>query len=388
MRRILQNALIDLVQRPLMNVAHWLGELGHDSASARLYSTLADHEPGPVRSAYLRYRSLLQENRFDEALAHFDEVVAAHPDAQNLYEYGTVLQQANRHLDAINAFERSLELDLDRSATHAHRAFSLMQLGRWIEAEAGLRRALRHDPLNRLAWHDLGMTLAQLERLDEAIDAFRSALAIAPDVATSMSLAYVLQAAARFAEAETVLREALTIDPDNALVIAELTGVLLHLERNDEAYALAADAGGRIPDHPAIVGTLVGALLAVDKIDEAVTHGERLLSLSDTAYGHALLAWAYLESQQIDKAAAAMSRADARAAAETEPTMGRDDLTATRVAVLSATGQHEAALKGFEQLRGKANGFYERDSSLQDYVKASRSALGLTDDPARTPSDG
>jgi tetratricopeptide (TPR) repeat protein len=385
-RRILQNALTGLVQRPLMNVAHWLGELGHDSASARLYSTLADHEPGPVRSAYLRYRSLLQENRFDEALAHFEEVVAAYPDAPTLYEYGTVLQQADRHLDAVDAFDRSLSLDLNRSASHAHRAFSLMQLGRWLEAEAGLRRALRHDPRNRLAWHDLGMTLAQLERLEDAVAAFQSALAIGPDVATSMSLAYVLGAGERFSEAEAVLREALVVDPDNALVIAELTGVLLRLERDDEAYALAAEANVRMPDHPAVVGTFVGALLAVDRIDEAVSHGERLVSLSDTAYGHSMLAWAYLESHQTDKAAAAMQRAETKAAAESEPSMGPDDLTAARVAVLSATGQHEAALIAFEQLRGKANGFYEKDSSLQRYVTESRSALGLTPNSDRPQS--
>ena len=370
-----------------MNVAHWLGELGHDSASARLYSTLADHEPGPVRSAYLRYRALLQEDRFDEALVHFEDVVAAYTDAETLYEYGTVLQQANRHLEAIDAFDRSLALDLDRSASHAHRAFSLMQLGRWVEAEAGLRRALRHDPRNRLAWHDLGMTLAQLERFDDAIDAFQSALVIAPDVATSMSLAYVLEAGARFSEAEAVLHEALTVDPNNALVIAELTGVLLRLERNEEAYALAAAARARMPDHPAVVGTFVFALLAVDKIDEAVAGGERLVALSDTAYGYSTLASAYLESQQTAKAAAAMQRADAKAAAEAEPTVGRDDLTAIRVAVLSATGEHEAALSAFEQLRGKAGGFYDRNSSLQDYVNASRRALGLNSGSDQTPSD-
>ena len=324
-----------------MNVAHWLGEQGHDSASARLYATLADYEPDHVRNAYLQYRALLQENRFDEALHHFEQVVAAHPEPGTLHDYGTLLQQNNRHAQAVEAFDRALELDIERSASHAHRAFSLMQLGRWAEAEAGLRRALRHDAGNRIAWHDLGMTLAQLERLDDAIGAFQAALAIAPDLATSMSLAYVLQAASRFSDAEVVLRQAHDVDPDNALVIAELTGVLLRLERNDEAYALVAAASERLPDHPAVLGTFVGALLAVDKVVEAVSIGERLVALSDSAYGHAILAWAHLESGETEKAAAAMQRADARAAAEAEPTISRDELTATRVAVRSAAGQHE-----------------------------------------------
>jgi tetratricopeptide (TPR) repeat protein len=335
MRRIFQNALIDLVQRPLMNVAHWLGEQGHDSVSARLYATLADYEPDHVRNAYLQYRALLQQDRFDEALHHLEQVVAAHPEPGTFHDYGTLLQQNNRHAEAVDAFDRALERDIERSASHAHRAFSLMQLGRWAEAEAGLRRALRHDPRNRIAWHDLGMTLAQLERLDDAIGAFQAALTIGPDLATWMSLAYVLQAASRFSEAEVVLRQALDVDPDNALVIAELTGVLLRLERNDEAYTLASEAVERLPEHPAVVGTFVGALLAVDKVDDAVSNGERLVTLSDTAYAHAMLAWAYLESGQTERAAAAMQRADAKAAIEEAATIGRDELAALRAAVLS-----------------------------------------------------
>lgn len=375
MRRLLRNTVLDLVQKPLMNVAHWLGEQGHDSASARLYTALAEFEPGPVRGAYLRYRALLQENRFEEALPHLEVVVAAYPDAQTFHDYGTLLQQLTRHEDAVEAFDRSLAIDPDRSDGHSRRAFSLMQLGRWTEADAGLRRALRHDDRNRIAWHDLGMTLAQLERVDEAIDAFRAALRIAADVATAMSLAYVLESRGRLSEAEVVLREALEIDGNNPLVISELASVLLRLERANEAYDFVAAADARIPDHPAIVGPLVYALLSVDQIDAALASAQRLVALSDTAYGHATLAWAYLQNDRPADALTAIQRAAAKAATEAEPTIGRDDLTAAHVAILSVNGRHDAALTLFDGLRGKADGFYERHPDLKGYVEASRNAL-------------
>lgn len=376
MRAIIQNILLGFVQKPLMNVAHWLGEQGHDSASARLYATLADYEPHHLRNAYLRYRSLLQEERLEEALVPLEELVTVHPDAVTLYDYGVLLQRTNRHADAVDAFDRSLSLDLNHPDCHAYRAFSLMQLERWTEAEAGLRRALRHDPRNRLAFHDLGLTLAQLERLDEAIVAFRSALEIAPDTATSMSLAYVLESLERLPEAETVLRDALRLEPQNALVISTLVEMLLQQERTDAACDLVTAADANIPNHPAIVGALVDVLLASDRLDAAVAAGERLVSFDDSAYAHAILAWAYLETRRPEDAAREIERAEAAAAAESDATISRDDLHAVRVAVLSANGQHREALALFEQLRDKRGGFYARNPELETYVRASRSALG------------
>jgi Flp pilus assembly protein TadD len=262
------------IHNALLNVAHWLGKRGHDSASARLYAALAEYEHDDVRNAYLRYRALLQEERLEEALAHLDQAVAASAgSAGMLHEHGVLLQRLQRHADAVDAFDRALTLDAAQSECHSSRAFSLMQLGRWPEADAALRRALRHDDRNRLAWHDLGMTLAQLERFDEAIQAFRSAIEIAPDTATSVSLAFVLETFERFDEAETVLRDALRTDPSNALLVSTLAGVLVQQQRTADATRLLESADAKAPEHPAIVGAMVWALLGSGQNDDAVAAG-------------------------------------------------------------------------------------------------------------------
>ena len=364
------------IHNALLNVAHWLGKRGHDSASARLYAVLAEYEHDDVRNAYLRYRALLQEERLEEALAHLEEAVAvSRGSAGMLHEHGVLLQRLQRHADAVDAFDRALTLDAAQSECHSSRAFSLMQLGRWAEAEAGLRRALRHDDRNRLAWHDLGMTLAQLERFDEAIQAFRSAIDIAPDTATSVSLAFVLETFERFDEAETVLRDALRIDPSNALLVSTLAGVLVQQQRTADATRLLESADARAPEHPAIVGAMVWALLGSGQNDDAVAAGERLVVIEPSAYAHSLLAWAYLQSGRLDAAAREVEHALGTARREAEPTIGRGDLDGIHAAVLSANGDHAAALAAFERLGEAGPGVFLRNPDLERYLSASRQAL-------------
>ena len=58
-----------------------------------------------------------------------------------------------------------------------------MQTGRFDEAAAALASAVRLDPRNPAAHANLGTTLAELRRFDEAIDQFRQAAAVEPDAA-------------------------------------------------------------------------------------------------------------------------------------------------------------------------------------------------------------
>jgi tetratricopeptide (TPR) repeat protein len=360
------------IQNSLLTVAHWLGERGHDAASAGLYSALADYEPDGARNAYLRYRALLQEGRKDEALTHLEQALTLAPDsARTRFEYGLRLQELGRHADAIEAFDRAMSIDETSSEGHASRGFSLMQLGRWPEAEAALRRAIRHDVRHRAAWHDLGMTLAQLERFDEAVAALRTALAIAPDTATSVGLAYILESLERFPEAEQVLREALRVDPQNALVISILAGVLLQQERPAEATTVLRDADARLSNHPAIVGALVWTLLGEDEPHEATAVAERLVSIDRSAYAEAVLSWTYLKSGRPTDAARVIAEARLTADTEGDPTIDRDDLDGIRAAVLSATGGHREALALFGRLRA---GAFSRNPDLEVYREASRNA--------------
>ena len=65
------------------------------------------------------------------------------------------------------------------------RGNQLVSAGRREEAAAAYREAIRADPGNYEAWHNLGCVLGELGRLDEAAGAFEETLRLKPDHPTA-----------------------------------------------------------------------------------------------------------------------------------------------------------------------------------------------------------
>jgi tetratricopeptide (TPR) repeat protein len=364
------------IQHSVARLAHWLGERGHDTASAGLYRMLAENETDSAQQGYLRHRSLAQAGRLDEAIAELESVIASRADSHHLHhEHGWLLQRVSRHEEAVSAFDRALTDDASDVQSHVARGSSLMALERWTEAEAACRRAIRHEPRHWGAWQNLGLVLAQLERFDEAIDAFRAALAITPSSNSSACLSYVLESLERFAEAETVLRDAIRFDATNPLLLSKLIHVLLEQERTSEALELLATADPRVADNPALIGASVHVLLELNRKDEALAGAQRLVTVDQSAYAETTLAWAHLKAGDLRQAEAAIARAEAHQATEREKTIGRTDLEIIRVAVLSAVGKYGEALALLQQLGGEA-AILVRAPYIGEYIADAKRAAG------------
>lgn len=108
--------------------------------------------------------------------------------------HGMVLAALGRGADAGTELYRAAELAGSRggpSAMHAGLAFA--EANRVTEAENSFRLAARCDPKLDRAWYNLGLLLAQHERLPEAAEALRQAEAVAPTTADyTYALATVL----------------------------------------------------------------------------------------------------------------------------------------------------------------------------------------------------
>lgn len=108
------------------------------------------------------------------------------------------------------------------TAPAAPRASLLLRSGRALTA-LGLRRlalacfraASRRDPPEREAWSAIAFLHAERRELREALAAFERARALAPDHApTEFNVGFVLQRLGRHAEAIERFRHALALDPD------------------------------------------------------------------------------------------------------------------------------------------------------------------------------
>jgi Tetratricopeptide repeat len=95
-------------------------------------------------------------------------------------ERGEVLVQQNKFREAIECYDKSLEINPNDIQTLKDKAYSLAQLGNHKEALECLDEVIRIYPNDVEAWTNKGLELCQLSRYDEGIESFDKALAINP----------------------------------------------------------------------------------------------------------------------------------------------------------------------------------------------------------------
>ncbi len=102
--------------------------------------------------------------------------------------------------------------------------------GRWNKASQAFLEACSQDPSNVVALHDLAVAYAHTNKLDEAADCERKALAINESYTPAhVELGWILGKQKKFSEAREHLSKALALDPQNSAARKNLEAV--NLER-------------------------------------------------------------------------------------------------------------------------------------------------------------
>lgn len=162
---------------------------------------------------------------FDE-LMKSDALRPGHPEVLGALAYAWRLR--NNYEQSERYYKMALRAG-GGASTHTNYGSLLLQMGRYKEAEAQLRKALQ-DPRYRnqhIAFINLGDALLAQDRFDEAVDAYRQAKIINPHQDASRlkeAQAYVKYDRLNYAQAlyETLLREY----PADRNVLEGLLGVL------------------------------------------------------------------------------------------------------------------------------------------------------------------
>ncbi|HJU15227.1 MAG TPA: tetratricopeptide repeat protein, partial [Stellaceae bacterium] len=125
----------------------------------------------------------------------------------------------------------------------------LTALGRFGEAEACCREAVRLQPGYAEAYNNLGIALALLSRPQEAEACYREALRLKPGNATALkNLGLALFSLGRPDEAESCYREALRLEPGNAAVLKNFGNALFLQGKLSEAADAFERAAALEPD--------------------------------------------------------------------------------------------------------------------------------------------
>lgn len=185
-----------------------------------------------------------------------------------------LLNQSDRHDEALQAAARSVSLDASLAEGHNNFGNALLALDSPDEATTCYRRAVKLKPDYVDAWINLGGALTALEDGDGALDAYAQALALDDAPEWHYKLANLLAHLGRFAEAEAEYRKVLAFAPDDVPAMVNLANALDWQDRHDEALELLRYGLGRHPESAELHWNLALELLRTGRMAEAWPHYE------------------------------------------------------------------------------------------------------------------
>jgi tetratricopeptide (TPR) repeat protein len=194
---------------------------------------------------------------------------------------------------------------------HSNLGISLAQQDRTEEALSSFERAIALKPDFPEAHLNLGFALFKQKRTEEATASYRRALTLRPGyVDAHYKLGSALQALNRLDEAVASFEQVITLQPDHAGAYHNLGNAFREQGRLEESVASFRRALALKPDYTDALNNLGNALTQQGKLDEAIASFERAISIDPNyAMPHNNSGTALLAQGRIAEAKAGYGRA-------------------------------------------------------------------------------
>jgi predicted O-linked N-acetylglucosamine transferase (SPINDLY family) len=233
--------------------------------AAQFARALALHQAGRLAEAEQLYRAILATD-------------SGHAEAR--HHLGIVHYQRGEHVAAIRQINAALEIDPNIAAAHSNRGAALAALRRLDEAVESYDRAIALAPGYTDALFNRGNALTDLDRLDAALASYDAVIARAPHHAVALAKrGNVLHRMQRFAEAVTSFDRAIALEPDYVDAWNNRGIALSRLGRFAEAVASCDRAVALRPDDAEMQRNRGSVLVGLGRFDEAVASYDHALAL-------------------------------------------------------------------------------------------------------------
>lgn len=183
-----------------------------------------------------------KEGKIDESIVYLEQAYAQTKDIDALVQIGDVYRRAERHLEAIKAYDRAVsELGGEVGPDYWHllyaRGMSYERSGNLKKAEDDLEAALKFRPDHPYLLNYLGYSWAdQGKKLDKSLELIEKAANLKPDDGYIIdSLGWVYYKMANFEDAVTQLEKAVELVPYDPTINDHLGDAYWQVGRKNEA---------------------------------------------------------------------------------------------------------------------------------------------------------
>ena len=274
-----------------------------------LQQGIAAHNAGDLQEAERAYRAILQSqpqhpdashnlgliaisaNQVEAALPLFKTALEKNPNIEQFWmSYIDALVRNKQLKDAKQAIKKAKKKGFDAKTLqalvsadaydHYNLGITLKEQGRLDEALASYNQAIALKPDFAEAYNNLGNTLKELGRLDEVLASFTKAITLKPDFAEAHhNLGNALKQLGRLDEAEVSYTRAIALRPDYAKAHFNLGRTLEELGRLEEALASYNQAIVAKPDYTEAHFNLGITLKKLGRLEEALASFDQAIAL-------------------------------------------------------------------------------------------------------------
>ena len=247
--------------------------------------SLWNHTIACTAGNYVAYTNLgatiANRGRFPEAIEYFQKALEINPDSAETHnDWGKVLLEQGRTAEAIEHFQKAVEIDPDCAEAHNNLGILLAAQGQTAQAIKHYQIAIKLNPDRAEVYNNLGNVLATQGRTAEAIEHFQKALEIEPYYAKAHhNLANVLAAQGRLDEAIAHFQNAVELRPDYSEAQNDWGTILLEQGRFAEAMEHFQKAVQLNPDFAGAHDNLAATLALQGRPAEAIEHYQRSLQI-------------------------------------------------------------------------------------------------------------
>ena len=265
-----------------------LGKKGQYEAAIAEWEKIIETDADDPRVQNNLGTALAWSGRFEEAIPHYEKGLQLNPQYHAIHNNLGLALAATGHPDeAILQFRTGLEFYPESAELHNNLGHVLATRGQLDEATVQLKQALATNPNLAEAQYNLGRVLAAKGQFNDAIAQFEKTVEITPNLAEAQNdLGIALVTVGQLEQAKPHFEKAVQINPELAEAHCYLGMVLYYGQgKSQEAFAQWREALRLQPDNALTMSQLAHALAASPQAadrnaEEAVKLAERAVQLS------------------------------------------------------------------------------------------------------------